>query len=273
MRISASKKYCELVEVMHSKPFAGYDARVLLGYRAAVGVLALALLIVSVRLRLFVRPRRQLPPVEAAKGPQRLTLPENSVASCAAEPEQHGHRFGAPVPPPASVSSLERWRCADSFTESGRRIIANAHLQAYAHRSDHVGTEHVLLALINADNETVADALRDAGLVPDDVRRRVEEEIGSAQEPRAAHLPYSPHAKRAFSASQRAAQSQDENLIDAAHILYGLLSQRDSAAARFVSDLGVDPNAICRHVSPNATSDTGPRAEDANSSVRKCKAV
>jgi Clp amino terminal domain, pathogenicity island component len=255
---------------MYSKPFAGYDARVLLGYRAAVGVLALALLIVSFRQRLFIRPRTHINQGEPVMDPENRTAREKGVEPCAPQPE-HSHRFGAPVPTSASVSSLERWRCADSFTESGRRIIANAHLQAYAHRSDHVGTEHVLLALINADDEIVIDAFHCVGLRLDDVRRRVEEEIGSAQEPRAAHLPYSPHAKQAFSEGQRAAQLQSDHLIDAAHILYGLLSQQGSAAARFVADLGVDPHAICRHLSPSVSSDAAP--EDTSPGARKCKAV
>jgi hypothetical protein len=258
---------------MRSKPFTGYDSRVLLGYRAAVGVLALALLIMSVRQRLSIRPRTQLHPAEPVADPEHPPAPENVVEPCTPQPEQHSHRFGAPVPPPATVSSLERWRCSDNFTDSGRRIIANAHLQAYAHRSDHVGTEHVLLALVHAEDEMVFDALRHVGLCPDDVRRRVEETIGPAQEPRAAHLPYSPHAKQAFSASQHEAQSQSDHLIDVVHILYGLLSQRGSAAARFVADLGVDPQTICRHLSPTAPTDTGPADEHAGSGARKCKAV
>jgi len=39
------------------------------------------------------------------------------------------------------------WRCREDFTEAGRRVVAQAHLHAYAHHSDHVGTEHFLLAL------------------------------------------------------------------------------------------------------------------------------
>jgi Clp amino terminal domain, pathogenicity island component len=251
---------------MQSRPFAGYDPRVLLGYRAAVGVLALALLIMSLRQRLFAQPAKRIPDAAPAANPEPHIVPVTRVDAGTPPSDEHSHRFGAPVPPPAGVSSLERWRCADNFTESGRRIIANAHLQAYAHRSDHVGTEHVLLALINGESEVVIDALHQVGLRPDDVRRRVEEEIGAAQEPRAAHLPYSPHAKKAFSASQRAAQSETDHLIDVAHILYGLLSQADSAAARFVADLGVDPKAICRQLSPTAPSDGA-------AGVHKCKAV
>ncbi|HZQ32180.1 MAG TPA: Clp protease N-terminal domain-containing protein [Mycobacterium sp.] len=145
---------------------------------------------------------------------------------------------------------MERWRRADNFTPAGRRVVAEAHLQAYAHRSDHVGTEHLLLALVAAGHQEVDDILDRLGLSADDLRKRVEEAIGPAQPPRAAHLPYSPLAKQAFAASLQQAQAQNGRLIGVVDLVYGLFSQPAGAAARFVADLGVDPESVCDYAAP-----------------------
>jgi hypothetical protein len=153
----------------------------------------------------------------------------------------------------------ERWRCSENFTENGRRIVAQAHLQAYTHHSDHVGTEHVLLALVDGQHDPLVSLLRRAGVSPDEVRDRVEEAIGPPGTPRAAHLPYSPHVKRALASSLRRAQQSGGRLIDLEHIVGGLFSQPDSAAAKFVADLGVDPGWMSQQAVSGDSSPDRPR--------------
>lgn len=181
--------------------------------------------------------------------------------------EQHNHRFGGAVPPATTRTSTESWQSPASFTEPGLRIIAHAHVEAYAHRCDHVGTEHVLLALIGAEDAVVNEMLSRAGLGIKDIRARIEAAIGPPQQPRAAHLPYSPDAKRAFAASADEAQREGDRPIDVADILYGILSQQTCAAARLVADLGADPESICNQALPRT------QGGSAESSVRKSKAV
>jgi ATP-dependent Clp protease ATP-binding subunit ClpA len=108
----------------------------------------------------------------------------------------------------------QRWRCREDFTEAGRRVVAQAHLHAYAHHSDHVGTEHFLLALDENYEGAIADLLQRAGITRADVRRRIEQAIGPEQVPRAAHLPYSPHVKRALAYSLLDTQRRCDQLID-----------------------------------------------------------
>jgi hypothetical protein len=138
---------------------------------------------------------------------------------------------------------IQRWRCWEDFTEAGRRVVSQAHLHAYAHHSDHVGTEHFLLALAENHDRAIADLLQRAGVTRADVCRRIEQAIGPVQPPRAAHLPYSPDAKRALGHSLRDAQGRRDQLIDVEHIVRGLLSVPDSAAARIAADLGVSPGS------------------------------
>ena len=135
----------------------------------------------------------------------------------------------------------ERWRIAENFTPAGRRVLANAHLQAYTHHSDHVGTEHVLIAIIDDCPDQLREFLRGNSTTPDDLRQCIESVIGPAKTPRAAHLPYSPSVKGALDVSAREALATTDQLIDVEHILRGLLSQRDSAAAKFVSGVSPEP--------------------------------
>jgi hypothetical protein len=138
----------------------------------------------------------------------------------------------------------ERWRFSENFTPAGRRVISDAHLQAYLHHSDHVGTEHLLIAVIDDCPELVTEVLCESHVTGADVRQHVEAVIGPAMTPRAAHLPYSPHVKRALTVCVREAQREGDQLIDVRHILRGLLCEDGSAAARFLTDLGVDPGRV-----------------------------
>jgi hypothetical protein len=140
----------------------------------------------------------------------------------------------------------ERWRFSENFTVAGRRVISDAHLQAYLHHSDHVGTEHLLIAVIDDCPELVTEVLCESHVTGEDVRQHVEAVIGPAMTPRAAHLPYSPHVKRALTVSVGEAQREGDQLIDVRHILRGLLCEDGSAAGRFLTDLGVDPGQVAR---------------------------
>jgi len=67
----------------------------------------------------------------------------------------------------------------ERFTAQARATVKAAQAQARALRHDRVGTEHMLLALLDPEAAGVAaQVLRDAGVTADDVRARIEEHVG-----------------------------------------------------------------------------------------------
>lgn len=127
----------------------------------------------------------------------------------------------------------------ENFTAAARSAIGHAYQEAYRHHSDYLGTEHLLLGLIeHGDNDAVA-TLHAAGVDPHAVRRRVEQTIGPVQSPRLAHLPLSPSATRALIRSAHRAWLLGQDTITTEHLLYGLIHEDGSAAADALLHLGV----------------------------------
>jgi hypothetical protein len=178
-------------------------------------------------------------PVKPAAEERRIADPADDRQE---PPQADEHRWPPTAYQPATPT--QQRRCWEDFSEAGRRVVGHAHQHAYAHHSDHVGTEHFLLALAENYDSAIGGLLQRAGVTRVDVRRRIEQAIGPVQPPRATHLPYSPHAKRALAHSLRDAQGRRDELIDVEHIVRGLFSVPDSAAARIAADLGVNPSWV-----------------------------
>ncbi|MDE3190794.1 MAG: Arc family DNA-binding protein [Acidobacteriota bacterium] len=87
------------------------------------------------------------------------------------------------------------------FTTEARQAIAAAQREARALRHDHVGTEHLLLGVLDAEE---AKEMR-ARMIPGD--EEVEEKI-----------PFTPDAKRALEQSMRAAFAEGAPLIEPRHL-------------------------------------------------------
>ena len=61
----------------------------------------------------------------------------------------------------------------DRFTDRSRRVMALARKEAQKYNHDFIGTEHILLGLLDQKDATAAGALRGLGLKLEDVRAEV----------------------------------------------------------------------------------------------------
>ena len=66
------------------------------------------------------------------------------------------------------MSGMER------FTQRARRVLSLAHQEAERMRQNSIGTEHLLLALIQEEGGVAGRVLRDLGLETERVREQVE---------------------------------------------------------------------------------------------------
>jgi ATP-dependent Clp protease ATP-binding subunit ClpC len=69
----------------------------------------------------------------------------------------------------------------ERFTQRARRVLALAHQEAERMRQNSIGTEHLLLGLIQEEGGVAGRVLRDLGLEPDRVREMVERLSGFGQ--------------------------------------------------------------------------------------------
>ena len=172
----------------------------------------------------------------------------------------------------------------ERFTTEAREVVVLAQDEARSLRHGHIGTEHLLLALLRQDTPTTAvlrrhgldhdevagavaaatggdgldaDALRTLGIDLDAVRDVVEATFGPGALDRPgggrrrgspAHIPFTAGAKKVLELSLREAIALRSNRISDGHIALGLLRDSEGPTMKVLHDRGVDPAELRRDV-------------------------
>jgi hypothetical protein len=146
----------------------------------------------------------------------------------------------------------------ERFTDAARRVVVLA--QEEARKLDHVyiGTEHLLLALIEEEHGIAARALTGAkdsrtspggcGITAAAVRNLIVEIIGRGNGGTAGSIPFTPRAKRTFEYAWDEARRQGAEQLDTEHLLLGLLRDGEGVAGQILTKLTSDPDQIRRKV-------------------------
>ncbi|WP_448612257.1 Clp protease N-terminal domain-containing protein [Geodermatophilus sp. URMC 60] len=168
----------------------------------------------------------------------------------------------------------------ERFTPPAREVVVLAQEEARALRHGHIGTEHLLLALLRLDTPTTAvlrrhgldhaevaeavaahlggedldaEALRTLGIDLDAVRDVAEATFGpgALDSPRRGrrrrspgHIPFTSRAKTVLELSLREALAVRSNRITDGHITLGLIREGQGLAAKVLHDRGVDLPAL-----------------------------
>ena len=128
------------------------------------------------------------------------------------------------------------------FTRRARQVVVLAQQEAQTLGHRRVGTEHLLLGLVLAEDESTESVLAESGLTAAAIRERV-----AALEPsssRGRRQSITRAAKRTLERSAVEAKALGDNYIGAEHILIGLVSDERSGAVAIVRELGADPEAL-----------------------------
>jgi ATP-dependent Clp protease ATP-binding subunit ClpA len=166
----------------------------------------------------------------------------------------------------------------ERFTEEARQVVVRAQEEARRLRSSHIGTEHVLLGLLDQDTPTAAvlarhglirestvaairaftsaegldaAALGTVGIDLDAVRDSVEAAFGpgALDVPRGrreakGHIPFTPRAKKVLELSLREALALKSKSIADGHIALGLIREGEGLAMKVVHDRGIDAGTL-----------------------------
>lgn len=130
------------------------------------------------------------------------------------------------------------------FTTSAQQTLQFARAEAPRLNHDFIGTEHVLLGLLDSPSAIVSNVMRRLGLRSDAVRSEINILIGPGLpgERVAATIPYTPRAKRALALALEEARALDEAQVSPEHIFLGLIKEGQGVAALALRNLGVDVN-------------------------------
>jgi ATP-dependent Clp protease ATP-binding subunit ClpC len=137
----------------------------------------------------------------------------------------------------------------DVFSMPARSAVTRAHQEARTHGNDYIGTEHLLLGVLDAnDDGAVVETLRSFNVTRQAVRWRVEDSIGPVGEPQPGHVPFTPRAKSTLQRSRYEAEVRGHHRVEPSDILAALMWESESAAAKAVASLGVHPADVRGHV-------------------------
>jgi hypothetical protein len=143
-------------------------------------------------------------------------------------------------------SHVRDWGGFTRFTGDAREVVRRAQDEAGRLGHGQIGTEHLLLALVQGgEAELAARALREAGITLEAVRAEVLRHLGTGDAVADGEsLRFTPRAKKVLELSLREALALKHDHIGTEHILLGLLRESSGLAARVLGDLGARPAAL-----------------------------
>lgn len=133
------------------------------------------------------------------------------------------------------------------YTERAEKVLKIAQSEAKTMGHQVVGTEHILLGLIQEGEGIAAQALIAMGLDVDKIRGQVEQIAGSSQ-PFNGEAGFTPRVKRVLELANEETHRQDVNYIGTEHLLLGLVMEGEGIAARILSNLNVSPEKVWKQV-------------------------
>jgi ATP-dependent Clp protease ATP-binding subunit ClpA len=132
----------------------------------------------------------------------------------------------------------------ERFNDQARRVLALAEEEAGLLHHGYIGTEHLLLGLIEEGEGVAAQALDSFGITLEAARREVEEEVRAASKSQEGSLPLTPRAEKVLDLSLREATQLGEDQIATEHILLGLARLGEGVAVKALNSLGINMNRV-----------------------------
>ncbi|RTZ69807.1 MAG: NDP-hexose 4-ketoreductase, partial [Verrucomicrobia bacterium] len=134
----------------------------------------------------------------------------------------------------------------NNFTPRAQQVLALARKEADRFNHSFVGTEHLLLGLINLGQGVAVNVLQKMGLDLETVRLEVEKQVGTGPDQKlAGNIPYTPRVKKELELSKKEAKALHHTYVGTEHILLGLLREGEGVAARVLKNLDIDID-LCR---------------------------
>ncbi|MFN2603330.1 MAG: nitrilase-related carbon-nitrogen hydrolase [Gemmatimonadaceae bacterium] len=132
-----------------------------------------------------------------------------------------------------------------NFTERVRKVLALAREDAESLQHEYIGTEHILLGLIDEaelphGGGVGAAVLRNLGVGISGLRQQILEIVPHGKSaPASRDLPYTSRAKKVLELSMDEARSFDHQYVGSEHVLLGLLREEKGIAAQVLNSVGV----------------------------------
>ena len=133
----------------------------------------------------------------------------------------------------------------ERFTQRARHVLSLAHQEAERMHQDKIGTEHLLLSLIQEEGGVAGRVLRDLGLEVDRVKEIIDRLSGTGNY-RGGKIDLAPGTQQVLEFAIEEARRMGHHYIGTEHLLLGLVRYNDGVAMDVLRKLGVTPEQIRR---------------------------
>ena len=135
----------------------------------------------------------------------------------------------------------------ERYTEGAKRALAIAQEKAIEFKHNYVGTEHLLLGLVEEEKSVSARALATLGVQGKSLEQEVISAVGKGMHS-GGQLQMTPRTKHVLDLAQQAANSRGHNYIGTEHILLGLLYDGGGVAMQLLASKGIRPEDVVEKV-------------------------
>jgi ATP-dependent Clp protease ATP-binding subunit ClpC len=128
----------------------------------------------------------------------------------------------------------------DRFTDRAKKVMNLARQEAQRFNHEYLGTEHILLGLVQEGSGVAANVLKNMGIDLTKIRAEVEKIVKTGPSMvTMGQLPFTPRAKKVLELSMEEASNLGHNYIGTEHLLLGLIKENEGIAAQVLMNLGV----------------------------------
>ncbi|TCM42655.1 Clp protease N-terminal domain-containing protein [Kribbella sp. VKM Ac-2568] len=136
----------------------------------------------------------------------------------------------------------------EKFSDAARQVVALAQEQARDLYHQYIGTEHLLLGLLEENTGVAAQVLAGCGVSAPAVRTFVEQTVGRGQDESSGFVPFTPRAKKVLELSHKVSLQLGSDRIGTEHLLLGLLQEGGGLAAQAIVKGGTDLSHLKRQL-------------------------
>lgn len=128
----------------------------------------------------------------------------------------------------------------EKFTDKARKVTVLAQRAARDLDASYVGTEHMLLGLIDEKEGFGAMALKQLGVEREKVVDAIRELTVQPADPTIRNISYTPRVKHVFEHAYREALQMSQAYIGTEHLLLGIIREEDCTAIKVLKKLNID---------------------------------
>ncbi len=134
----------------------------------------------------------------------------------------------------------------NNLTPSVQSVLELARKEADRLNHNYVGTEHLLMGMIELGQNGAIDALRRKGIGPEMLQVAIDKEVGRGPDIKmVGNIPYTPRVKKVMAIASLKAKALGDTLVDTEHLLLALLQPEDGGAAyRILTKLGMSHDVM-----------------------------